>query len=287
MTTTASPIVIGTRISCILHWAGRGIVFAIEGEQRPETVRVAGGVIHSGGSASFNVVFDNGRISKAVPEAIIRGVQWRVLDETATADDIAEALARAACAKATASVAASNAKARFAEAIAQLRADPAYSALVQSDDQYSDKIATKNIRAELKANFKGVKFSVRNRDHGSVDISWTDGPTVATVEGIVNKYQRGNFNGMEDIYESDPSAWNHVFGGAKYVFTQRDFSADLITKAIEAVFVEFSGNLDETPKPSAEDYLQGRLYSSRIPGLGGPFDQMDVAVRAQASKMEA
>src|SRR3546814_15211519 len=80
MTTTTPAIVIGTRISCVLHWAGRGTVFAIEGEQRPQSVRIAGGVMHSGGNASFSVVFDNGSISKAVPACIIRGVQWRVLD---------------------------------------------------------------------------------------------------------------------------------------------------------------------------------------------------------------
>lgn len=289
MTTTTPTIAIGTRISCVLHWAGRGSVFAIDGEQRPETIRIAGGIMHTGGNATFGVVFDNGAISKAVPESVMRGAQWRVLDEApATAEEIAEGLARAACAKATASVAASNEKARFAEVIAELRADPTYSALIQADDQYSDKIATKNIRTQLKAAFKGVKFSVRNRDHGSIDISWTDGPTTAKVEDITRKYQRGSFNGMEDIYENAASPWNHVFGGAKYVFTHRDFSADLITRAIEAVFVEYSGNLTETPKPSAEDYLQGRLYSARIPGLGGaPLDQLDVAVRAQAFNMEA
>lgn len=287
MTTTTPAIVIGTRISCVLHWAGRGTVFAIEGEQRPQSVRIAGGVMHSGGNASFSVVFDNGSISKAVPECIIRGVQWRVLDETASAEDIAEALARAACAKATAAVAADNAKARFAEAIAQLRADPAYGALEQATDQYGGKVAAKNIRTQLRAAFKGVKFSVRNR-HGSIDISWTDGPTVAKVEEITRKYQSGSFDGMNDCYEYSASAWNEVFGGSKYVFTQRDFSAELITRAIAAVFEKYSGNLDETPMPTAEDYLNGRLYAARIPGIGGaPFDQMDVAVRAQASEMEA
>src|SRR3546814_18023300 len=75
MTPTTPAVVIGTRISCVLHWAGRGTVFAIEGEQRPQSVRIAGGVMHSGGNASFRVVFDNGSISKAVPECIIRGVQ--------------------------------------------------------------------------------------------------------------------------------------------------------------------------------------------------------------------
>src|SRR3546814_6955942 len=105
MTTTTPAIVIGTRISCVLHWAGRGTVFAIEGEQRPQSVRIAGGVMHSGGNASFSVVFDNGSISKAVPECIIRGVQWGVLDAHARAEDIAEALARADSATAAAAAA--------------------------------------------------------------------------------------------------------------------------------------------------------------------------------------
>src|SRR3546814_11207138 len=145
MTTTTPAIVIGTRISCGLRWAGRATLFAIVGEQRPQSVRIAGGVMHSGGNASFSVVFDNGSISKAVPECIIRGVQWRVLDETASAEDIAEALARAACAKATAAVAADNAKARFAEAIAQLRTAPASSPLGQAAAPKSGQVATKKI----------------------------------------------------------------------------------------------------------------------------------------------
>src|SRR3546814_10822211 len=92
---------------------------------------------------------------------------------------------------------------------------------------------------------------------------------------------------MNDGYEYSASAWNEVFGGSKYVFTQRDFSAELITRAIAAVFEKYSGNLDETPMPTAEDYLNGRLYAARIPGIGGaPFDQMDVAVRAQARSEE-
>lgn len=288
MTTTAAPIVIGTRISCILHWAGRGIVYAIEGEQQPETVRIVGGVMHSGGRASFSVVFDNGAISKAVPESIIRGVQWRVLDETASAEDIAAALAHAACVKATTSVAASNAAARHAEAVTALRENADYASLIQADDQYSGKTAAKNIRTQLKAAFKGVKFSVRVRSHGAIDISWTDGPTTAGVEEITRRYQSGSFDGMNDIYEYSKSAWNEVFGGAKYVFTQRDFSDQLITKAIAAVFEKYAGNFaDSGITATAEEYRAGRLYAARIPGLGGPMDQLDVAIRAQASEMEA
>ena len=112
--------------------------------------------------------------------------------------------------------------------------------------------------------------------------------TLSNAGEITRKYQSGSFDGMNDCYEYSASAWNEVFGGSKYVFTQRDFSAELITRAIAAVFEKYSGNLDETPMPTAEDYLNGRLYAARIPGIGGaPFDQMDVAVRAQASEMEA
>src|SRR3546814_19655013 len=90
---------------------------------------------------------------------------------------------------------------------------------------------------------------------------------------------------MNDCYEYSASAWNEVFGGSKYVFTQRDFSAELITRAIAAVFEKYSGNLDETPMPPAEDSLTGRLYAARLPGIGGaPFDPLDVAVRAHRAE---
>ena len=39
MTTSTQTLVIGTRVYCVLHYCGRGIVYAIHGEQRPDTVR--------------------------------------------------------------------------------------------------------------------------------------------------------------------------------------------------------------------------------------------------------
>ena len=89
-------IIVGTRINCVLRHAGRGIVYAIHGEQRPDTVSHAGGVFHRGGSATFDVVFDNGHKSLNLPECIIRGVQWSILPGIATDKEIAEALAYAA-----------------------------------------------------------------------------------------------------------------------------------------------------------------------------------------------
>ena len=60
------------------------------------------------------------------------------------------------------------------------------------------------IRTELKTKFPDCKFSVTSENFSggdSVHISWKDGPTTKQVDSIVNKYQYGHFNGMEDIYE--------------------------------------------------------------------------------------
>jgi excisionase family DNA binding protein len=94
--------------------------------------------------------------------------------------------------------------------------------------------ASRNIKVELSQVFPGVKFSVRSESYSggnSVDVSWTDGPTTKQVEAITGKYQDGSFNGMEDIYEHDRSAFGEavssVLGRAKYVMEQRSYSAGL------------------------------------------------------------
>lgn len=88
--------------------------------------------------------------------------------------------------------------------------------------------AAKAIRAELKAAFLTVKFSVRSESFSmgdAVRISWTDGPTSKEVEGIVKKYQYGNFNSMEDYYECS----NRIEGlpQTKYVTTSREASEEI------------------------------------------------------------
>ena len=83
------------------------------------------------------------------------------------------------------------------------------------------------IREELKANFAGVKFSVKSDNFAggdSVHISWTDGVTADQVREITSKYQYGHFNGMEDIYEY--SNQNDNIPQAKYVSEHRTMSAE-------------------------------------------------------------
>lgn len=271
-------IIVGTRINCVLRHAGRGIVYAIHGEQRPDTVSIAGGVFHRGGNATFDLVFDNGHTSLKLPECIIRGVQWSILPGIATDKEIAEALAYAAHVAANARKAAEDAVLRFAVAVQRLRADPTLKNLLQGEELRSGKLAVKNIRTELKAAFPGVRFSVRNRDHGSIDITWTDGPTEGRVKEVTDKYEAG-VTDMDDGGEYCPSPWIHVFGGADFVFTSRTHSNPHIARAIDALFASHDG-LDGIAKPTPET-----AFGSFVAVPGEQWD-LGILIRLQAADME-
>ena len=94
--------------------------------------------------------------------------------------------------------------------------------------------AAQNLRAQLKARWPGVKFSVRTSRYtggSSLDVRWTDGPAVSLVDAIADRYQAGHFDGQTDCYDYSDSAWTRAFGDAKYVFTSRDYSDEAIAWA--------------------------------------------------------
>lgn len=132
--------------------------------------------------------------------------------------------------------------------------------------------AAKNMRIELARAFPGVKFSVRSRRFSggdAIDVAWTDGPTTAQVDAIVDRYSAGSFNGMEDIYEYRADrAWTAAFGDAKYTGTRREDSDRAIASAIRTVFARYAGNLEGIERPTVEAYRSGSLRSVRVPYLG-------------------
>lgn len=94
--------------------------------------------------------------------------------------------------------------------------------------------AAKNLKAELKKAFPLVAFSVKSESYSggsSVRVEWTDGCTTAQVKEIADKYQHGNFNSDEEIYDYDPSAYAKAvqehLGSAKYVSTTRTISDEV------------------------------------------------------------
>ena len=98
-----------------------------------------------------------------------------------------------------------------------------------------------NLRTELKRKFPGVKFSVTSSSFSggnSITVHYEDGPAFDDVEGIVNRYQDSHADAESgDYWDYDPSAFNEVFGGAKFTHLERDMSA-----ATESVLFAGIGN---------------------------------------------
>ena len=226
---------IGHRVHSELYGGRDGIIFAIHGEQRPNSIQHIGGVIVSGGNAELDIVFSTGTISRMIPEGIVRGVQWRFIDRPiATSQEIADALAFA---DAETLRRKSEAEAQ-AHAREKLRAEllATHTPFLTPSVSGKPANASKNLKRELSRAFPGTKFSVRCDSGDAINVHWTSGPTVDQVESIAKKYQQGHFNGMEDIYEYDPdNVWSEVFGGSRYVFTRRDFPDTLRESAARAI----------------------------------------------------
>jgi hypothetical protein len=235
---------VGMRVHSILYGGRDGIIFKITCDQDPDSIRQLGCGVVTGGYASIDIVFEKGTISRGIPESIVRGVQWRISDgDLASEEEIQHALAYAELE--------SRRKEKSDKEEAQAKEEcrkaflAAHPELTPVDPEKYDSLTKggKNLRRELKDAFPETKFSVRSRSYSggdSIDINWTDGPTTEVVEKISGKYQQGNFNGMEDIYEySNSNVWPDVFGGAKYVMTNRSYSNEAYLQAVAEVEKEW------------------------------------------------
>jgi len=98
---------------------------------------------------------------------------------------------------------------------------------------YSGSEVSRQIKKELTERFPGIKFYSRYESFAGGDsarVTWNFGPTVDQVDAIINKYQYGNFNSMEDIYENkeqekfvSKEGVVRELGGVKYVQSSRDY----------------------------------------------------------------
>lgn len=99
------------------------------------------------------------------------------------------------------------------------------------------------IRRVLRAAFPAAKFSVttaRGSMVSSVDIRWTDGPTVGAVDAIVGAFEAGSFDGMTDSYNYDRNSFLMIDGvmyrpGTRYVHTHRRTTLALARRAAALV----------------------------------------------------
>jgi len=241
-----------------LYGGNDGIVYAIHGEQKPETVTSLASVVMMGGNADFDIVWENGTESLRIPESIIHSVQWKILPGVANVEEIKAMREHAASEQERREREAQESHARFCAEVDSLKAQPEVAHLEQGDDRHSGKLAAKNIRNELKRAFPAIKFSVRKEHYGNVNVDWWDGPTTKEVNALTSKYKAGSFNGMEDIYESAISPWNTVFGGSEYIFCHRCYSFDVLQEAVRKVSAQHS-----IPLLAVKTYDSGEAYISR------------------------
>lgn len=62
--------------------------------------------------------------------------------------------------------------------------------------------SAKLLRKALKAEFPGVKFSVRSETYAggaSINVGWLDGPTERQVDGVLYRFRGADFDGMIDL----------------------------------------------------------------------------------------
>lgn len=124
----------------------------------------------------------------------------------------------------------------------------------------------KAIREELKLNFPDYKFSVTSESFSggnSVHISWNNGATITQVDNIVNKYQYGHFNGMDDMYEYSNTIEN--LPQVKFVSTNRTVSEDLLSR-LEIDFKNFYNNtyVNDYDHWSIKNVVRRMLYKLEI-----------------------
>lgn len=102
---------------------------------------------------------------------------------------------------------------------------------------YDTKQTAALIRADLKAAYPTVKFSLRiarGTAYGYMDATWTDGPYAPAVDAICNGYRSERFDGMDDshhvipptMYANPDGTYTEHRYSCRGVLTRRDISPE-------------------------------------------------------------
>jgi len=242
---------IGQKVHCILYGGMDGYITEINGEQSPGTCKEFGGIGVTGGKANLYIAFPNH--FSDIPESLARcSVQWHIFDTVISAEELAVVTANTqANLNAKAKAQAKAAQEKRDEETRQLTA-PEYAHMKSRRYFRHDAAETaKNIRAHLKNQFPGIKFSVRKEGYDHIDISWNDGPSSKAVESALDNFKEVSGYDMGDNEILKHHAW--IFGTVRYLFTNRHISDEALQEAIDKVNAHY--NNDAT----LEQYKNGTL----------------------------
>jgi len=122
------------------------------------------------------------------------------------------------------------------------------------------------IRQELKKAFPATKFSVTSSSYSggdSVVVNWQNGPTYKDVDSVVDKYQYGHFNCMEDIYENSNNRTD--IPQVKFVQTRREITQDTLAQVfawLQETHAHFDcvSTIDEYSNTLMEHWCAGNAW---------------------------
>lgn len=138
----------------------------------------------------------------------------------------------------------------------------------------------KKVRKALKANFPGVKFSVRSSTYSmgsSISVSWTDGPLSEQVDAVLNQFESASFNSMEDYKSTKGYMYEgQLYNGADYVTGSRSLSVEY-RQQIEKRAAEMDSNYNDL------DWMdQLSLFNDAEKDLMGLTEQFEEEEEIQA-----
>ena len=118
----------------------------------------------------------------------------------------------------------------------------------------------KIVRAILKAQFRGIKFTVQTKSYSggaSIRIGWTDGPLTEQVKKVVSIYEGARFDSMQDLkshhdrVEVLPDrSLQRIQSGADYIFCDRERSPErvaMLEAECAAYYAEWQGTKTVIP----------------------------------------
>lgn len=245
---------------------GNAVVCSIHGVQgEPARIIREDGVLNTAPIATFDVIFYDGTRFRKVSECALRAkTAWYITETIVSQKEIIKLISLANEKEEKEKAEIEKVNNEFNSEVSRLKTSEEHADLIQSDEPYSEKLAAKNIRIELKKQFKGVKFSVRKTQYDSLYISWIDGPKKDDVKNICSKYKTGRFDSYSDYHYSDSSPFNKVFGGVSYLFLDRSLSDEFINEGIGILLDKYELQLEGKVKPTVEDYRTGRLYNQGL-----------------------
>lgn len=128
---------------------------------------------------------------------------------------------------------------KFREAVEENRKKYSYIPCPKTEDKYlRTGEVSRNLKAVLKHEFPGVKFSVTSDTFSGGDsatVKWVDGPAYATVDAIVDAFQINRHDYTGDYWDPCENTTTVVCGGFSYTHANREYTPETRQKVEKLV----------------------------------------------------